>query len=70
MISLEEFLLSLRAKDSVVLLGETYKVKNIISATDGKILKAHLILIKPDVADFCITIDLSTSVYDSLNKLK
>ena len=47
MLQLEEVLLSLRAKDSVTLVGETYKVKNIISATDGTILKARLILIKP-----------------------
>jgi hypothetical protein len=41
---LEEVLLSLRATDSVQLVGETYKIKNIISATNGEILKAKLIL--------------------------
>ena len=37
---LEEVLLSLRAKDTVTLVGEAYKVKNVVSATDGTVLKA------------------------------
>lgn len=63
MLSLEEVLLSLRAKDSVTLVGETYKVKNIISATDGTVLKARLLLVKPEESDLCITIEISTQVH-------
>ena len=67
MVSLEEVLLSLRAKDSVTLVGETYKVQNIISATDGTILKARLILIKPDEPNFCVNIEISTQVHENLS---
>lgn len=67
MVSLEEVLLSLRAKDSVTLVGETYKVQNIISATDGTILKARLILIKPEEPNFCVNIEISTQVHENLS---
>lgn len=67
MVSLEEVLLSLRAKDSVTLVGETYKVKNVISATDGTILKARLILIKPEEPNFCVNIEISTQVHENLS---
>ena len=67
MVSLEEVLLSLRAKDSVTLVGETYKVQNIISATDGTILKAKLILIKPEEPNFCVNIEISTQVHENLS---
>lgn len=67
MLSLEEVLLSLKAKDSVKILDEDYKVKNIISATDGKYLKAHLMLVKPGLKDFCITIEVTSKVCDSLD---
>ena len=67
MVSLEEVLLSLRAKDSVTLVGETYKIKNIISATDGTILKAKLILIKPEEPNFCVNIEISTQVHENLS---
>lgn len=66
MLQLEEVLLSLRAKDSVTLVGETYKVKNIISATDGTILKARLILIKPEEPELCINIEISTQIHKNL----
>jgi hypothetical protein len=66
MVSLEEVLLSLKAKDSVVLLGETYKIKNIISATDGSILKARLLLVKPEDSSLCITIEVSTQVHNNI----
>ena len=67
MVSLEEVLLSLRAKDSVTLVGETYKVQNVISATDGTILKARLILIKPEEPNFCVNIEISTQVHENLS---
>ena len=67
MVSLEEVLLSLRAKDSVTLVGETYKVQNIISATDGTILKARLILVKPEGPNFCVNIEISTQVHENLS---
>lgn len=67
MVSLEEVLLSLRAKDSVTLVGETYKVKNVISATDGTILKAKLILVKPEEPNFCVNIEISTQVHENLS---
>ena len=67
MVSLEEVLLSLRAKDSVTLVGETYKVQNIISATDGTILKARWILIKPEEPNFCVNIEISTQVHENLS---
>ena len=63
MLSLEEVLLSLRATDSVTLVGETYKVKNIISASDGTVLKARLLLVKPEESDSCITIEISTQLH-------
>lgn len=64
---LEKVLFSLRAKDSVTLVGETYKVKNIISATDGTVLKARLILVKADDPAFCVNIEISTQVHENLN---
>ena len=64
---LEKVLLSLRARDSVNLVGETYKIKNIVSATDGTILKAKLILVKPDEPNFCVNIEISTQVHENLN---
>ena len=67
MVSLEAVLLPLRAKDSVTLVGETYKVQNIISATDGTILKARLILIKPEEPNFCVNMEISTQVHENLS---
>lgn len=67
MLSLEEVLLSLRAKDSVTLVGETYKVQNVISATDGTILKAKLLLVKPEEPGVCINIEISTQVHEGIN---
>ena len=67
MLSLEEMVLSLKAKDTVKLSGEDYKVKNIVAATDGKILKAHLILIRPETPDFCVNIEISTRVHEDLD---
>ena len=66
MLSLEEVLLSLRAKDTVTLIGETYKVQNIVSATDGTILKAKLILVKPEEPSFCVNIEISTQVHEGI----
>jgi hypothetical protein len=66
MLSLEKVLLSLRATDTVTLVGETYKIKNIISATDGTVLKAKLILIKPEDSNFCVNIEISTQLYEGL----
>ncbi len=64
---LEEVLLSLRARDSVNLVGETYKIKNIISATDGTILKARLILVKPEEPNVCVNIEISTQVHENIS---
>jgi hypothetical protein len=67
MLSLEEVLLSLKAQDTVTLSGEAYKVKNIVAATDGKVLKAHLMLVKPGEFDFCVNIEISTRVCENLD---
>ena len=64
---LEKVLLSLRAKDSVNLVGETYKIKNIISATDGTVLKARLILVKPEEPNVCVNIEISTQVHENIS---
>lgn len=64
---LEKVLLSLRAKDSVNLVGETYKIKNIISATDGAVLKARLILVKPEEPNICVNIEISTQVHENIS---
>ena len=64
---LEEVLLSLRARDSVNLVGETYKIKNIISATDGTVLKARLILIKPEEPNVCVNIEISTQIHENIS---
>lgn len=64
---LEEVLLSLRAKDTVTLVGETYKVKNIVSATDGTVLKARLILIQETDPTVCVNIEMSTQVHQNLD---
>ena len=44
-----------------------YKIKNIVSATDGTILKAKLILVKPEEPNFCVNIEISTQVHENLN---
>ena len=67
MLSLEQALLSLKATDTVTILGEAYKVKNVVSATDGKILKARLNLIKPDLVDYCVTIEISSQIFEGPN---
>ena len=64
---LEKVLLSLRAKDSVNLVGETYKIKNIISATDGTVLKARLILVKPEEPNVCVNIEISTQIHENIS---
>lgn len=60
---LEEALLSLRAKDSVSLVGETYRVKNITSVADGSLLKATVLLYKPEEPTVCVNIEVSTQIY-------
>jgi hypothetical protein len=60
---LEEMLLSLKARDTISLVGESYKVKNIVSATDGTILKAKLMLIKEEDPSICVNIDISTQIH-------
>jgi hypothetical protein len=60
---LEEMLLSLRAKDSVNLAGELYSVRNVASATDGTVLKAHLTLVKDADPTVCVKIEISTQVH-------
>jgi hypothetical protein len=64
---LEEVLLSLRAKDTVTLVGEAYKVKNVVSATDGTVLKARLILIQETDPTVCVNIEISTQVHRNLD---
>ena len=64
---LEKVLLSLRAKDRVNLAGEAYKVKNVISATDGNILKAKLILIKEEEPTTCVNVEISTQIHHNLD---
>ena len=63
---LEKVLLSLRAKDSITLAGEVYKIKNVVSATDGTVLKAKLILVKPEDPNFCVNIEISTQVHEGI----
>ena len=64
---LEDVLLSLRAKDTVTLIGEAYKVQNVISATDGAILKARLLLIQVTDPTICVNIEISTQVHRNLD---
>lgn len=64
---LEEVLLSIRAKDTVTLVGEGYKVKNVISATDGTVLKARLILIREADPTVCVNIEISTQMCRDLD---
>jgi hypothetical protein len=42
---LEAALLSLQTQTTITILGQTYQIKNVVAATDGKVLKAHLILL-------------------------
>jgi hypothetical protein len=67
MLSLEQVLLTLKAKDTITILGEAYNVKNVVSATDGKVLKAHLNLVKAGMTDFCISIEVSTRLFESVD---
>ena len=64
---LEEVLLSLKATDSVQLVGETYKIKNIISATNGEILKAKLILLQETDPTVCVNVEISTHVHKNVD---
>lgn len=63
---LEQVLLSLRAKDRVTLAGENYRVRNVISATDGTILKAKLLLVREDEPTTCVNVEISTQVHRDL----
>ena len=42
MLALEQSLLTLAETNTVTLFGNSYRVKNIIYASDGSALKAHL----------------------------
>lgn len=64
---LEDVLLSLRAKDTVTLVGEAYKVQNVISATDGSVLKARLLLVQLTDPTICVNIEISTQVHRNLD---
>lgn len=64
---LEEVLLSLKAKDSVSLANEVYKIKNVVSATDGTVLKARLFLVKEADPTVCVNIEISTQVHKNLD---
>jgi hypothetical protein len=64
---LEDVLLSLRAKDTVTLVGEAYKVQNVVSATDGSVLKARLLLVQLADPTICVNIEISTQVHRNLD---
>ena len=64
---LEKVLLSLQTRDYVTLAGEAYKVKNIVSATDGNILKANLILVGEKEPTTCVNVEISTQIHKDLD---
>lgn len=63
---LEEVLLSLRATNNVNLAGESYRVKNIVSVTNGEILKANFLLVKIDDPAIYVNVDISTQIHKDL----
>lgn len=63
---LEEVLLSLRSTGSVNLLGDSYRVKNMVSATNGEILKAKFLLVKIDDPAIYVNVDISTQIHRDL----
>ena len=59
------------AKIIAVVSGKKYtcsiKVKNVVSATDGTVLKAKLILIQETDPTVCVNIEISTQVHRNLD---
>ena len=67
MLALEKALLSLTDSNTVTLFGNSYKVKNIIYASDGSALKAHMYLINDNNPQVCLSIDITTKAFDDVD---
>jgi len=64
MLSLVEVVHQLAQNDEVVIKGEVYKVKNVVMATDGDVLKARFILEnKLELDHIAIDVDISARLY-------
>lgn len=67
MLALEKALLSLTNSNTIILFGNSYKVKNIIYASDGSDLKAHLYLINDSNPKVCLSVDINTKAFDDVD---
>jgi hypothetical protein len=67
MLALEQSLLTIAETSTVTLFGNSYKVKNIIYASDGSALKAHLYLINDKIPNVCLSIDITTKAFDEVD---
>mgnify|MGYP006873036870 CR=1 FL=1 len=68
MLSLERVLTNIKAQDTVVIQEEVYKVKNLVAATDGEVLKAQIVLVNSEsITDFCISVEVSSRIFDKTN---
>ena len=64
MLDLVSVVHQLAQKDEVVIGGEVYKVKNLVTATDGEVLKARVILENVITVDHIdIDIGISARIY-------
>jgi len=65
MFGLQEVLHDLAVKDEVIIKGERYRIKNMVSATDNEtVLKIRVVLENiAEVKDINIDIDISALVY-------
>lgn len=64
MLNLVEIIHQLAERDEIVIKGETFRLKNVVSATDGEVLKARFILENISQADqIAIDVGISARVY-------
>ena len=64
MLDLVEIVHQLAERDEVIIKGEPYRLKNVVSATDGEVLKARFILENVTQADqVAIDVGISAKVY-------
>lgn len=69
MFLLEQMSVSLKSLDNIPLLGENYKIKNVILATDDEVLKANLILVNRDFPNKCAKVEIAAKICEIVTTL-
>ena len=65
MLSLVDAVATIKAKDEITIQGDRYFIQNVIAATDGNVLRAHMLLIgQSSSADVSIKLEIASSLCD------